>query len=211
MKHFIFDYETLGQSVFSCPIIDCAYLVYDFDRFLSDNPYSFEELIAIIQHDKVSVEDQTSNYGYKIEKSTLEWWGQQSAEVRARIKPKANDMSLREHFVEFTNYIYKEGPIKAWWSRANTFDPIIAQRIARDLQMDQVYSQGLPYSLVRDTRTFIDAKTNFAKNMNSFIPARDEARWNKLFQQHNCVHDIAADVLRMQALLRFENDLEIPD
>ena len=47
--------------------------------------------------------------------------------------------------------------------------------------------------------------------MNSFIPAKNEVKWNSSFQQHNCVHDVAADILRLQALNRFENDLSIPD
>jgi hypothetical protein len=210
-KHFIFDYETLGQNTMTCPIIDCAYYMFDIDRFLSDEPYTFEELINVIEHDKVSVEDQTSNYGFKIEKQTVEWWSQQGAAARAKIKPLPTDLSLSTHANNFHNYITKNGPVKYWWSRSNTFDPVIAWRIAKALNLDKWYDTNLPFWLVRDTRTYIDAKTNFAKGMNSFVPAKDEAKWRASFQQHNCVHDVAADILRLQALNRFENDLSIPD
>ena len=45
--------------------------------------------------------------------------------------------------------------------------------------------------------------------MNSFCPISDESKWNKIFQQHDSTHDIAADVLRLQTLTRLDNDMEI--
>lgn len=210
-NHFIFDYETLGQNVMSCPIIDCAYFIFDWERFESNEPYDFDELVANIKHIKVSVQDQVENYKYKIEKSTLDWWSQQAPEVRANIKPKPTDVSLEEYFNEIMSYLESHEPVKYWWSRANTFDPIITQRIAQDLKQSTRMGKNLPYWLVRDTRTFIDAKTGFAPKMNSFIPAQNSDAWNKKFKAHNCIHDIAADILRLQALVRFENELSLPD
>lgn len=210
-RHFIFDYETLGQNTMTCPVIDCAYYVFDWDRFLSDTPYTFEKLVSKIQHDKISVEDQTKNYGFKIEKKTVEWWASQGAEARSKIKPLPTDITLAQHSSNMHGYIREKGKLDFWWSRSNTFDPVIAWRIAQTLGRGPEYEANLPFWLVRDTRTFIDAKTGFAKKMNSFIPAKDGTKWNNMFHAHNCVHDVAADILRLQALVRIDNDLEIPD
>jgi hypothetical protein len=66
----------------------------------------------------------------------------------------------------------------------------------------------LPHWKLRDTRTFIDAKLDFPK-VNSFVPVQDEEFWNKVFQAHDSSWDILADILRIQAILRAEQDLEM--
>jgi hypothetical protein len=56
--HFILDYETMGQDVFKVPVINCSYFIFDWDRFTSDEPYTFNELIKSIKFDKMQVEPQ---------------------------------------------------------------------------------------------------------------------------------------------------------
>ena len=53
-NHLIFDFETLGQDVFEIPVLDCSYMIFDWDRFTSDNPYTLNELVSLAQKDKVS-------------------------------------------------------------------------------------------------------------------------------------------------------------
>ena len=65
----------------------------------------------------------------------------------------------------------------------------------------------LKYWSVRDTRTFIDAKFDFPK-LNAFVPVSDTAKWEYNFKAHDSKHDVAADILRLQAITRAENDLE---
>ena len=60
---------------------------------------------------------------------------------------------------------------------------------------------------VRDVRTFIDAKFDFSTR-SGFVPLADEKYWNEAFVAHDSTHDVAADVLRLQAIYRAENDLE---
>jgi hypothetical protein len=60
---------------------------------------------------------------------------------------------------------------------------------------------------VRDTRTWIDAKFNFSQK-NGFIPVADTDYWAKYFVAHDSTHDVAADILRLQAIHRAEHDLE---
>jgi hypothetical protein len=61
----------------------------------------------------------------------------------------------------------------------------------------------LKYYLVRDTRTWIDAKLNFPKK-NGFVI--DE--WEENFKAHDSAWDILIDVLRLQLLHRTEFDLD---
>ena len=201
--HFIHDYETLAQNCLNGAAINCAYVVFDWDRFL-DNPYTFEELVKETQYDKFLVKEQVKDFGYKIEDSTLDWWKQQDKEVRKKILPDESDISLKQFCYNMFTYL-KDYDIKYWWSRSNTFDPIFTQRFAELSGMTNEFRESLKFWLVRDTRTFIDAKTNFNKKMNSFIPTPPHIVINK----HDCIHDVAIDVLRLQALIRYENDLEM--
>jgi len=63
---------------------------------------------------------------------------------------------------------------------------------------------------VRDTSTWIDAKLDWPK-ANSFVPIHDEKYWDKTFKKHDSIQDIAADILRLQAIERMENDMEMLD
>jgi hypothetical protein len=103
------------------------------------------------------------------------------------------------------DYVEQTGPLDYFWSRSNTFDTIIIWRISRALgkEASARHDKLLPFWAVRDTRTFIDALTGFKdRHTNSFIPEEDKDAWHAKFEQHNCVHDVAADILRMQVLER---------
>lgn len=201
----------MGQNVFSLPFVDCSILIFDWDRFTTDNPYTFEELLELSNKYKVSVEDQIKNYGAKIERSTVEFWSKQEKSVKSKVAPKDDDLSVKEFYDNIIEYFNSAGNIEYWWSRSNTFDPLILQRYAQLLgeDYDKSISAKLKFWTVRDTRTFIDSKTNFNRKMNSFCPIKDEDKWYRIFQQHDSAHDIAADVLRLQTLTRLDNDMEI--
>lgn len=68
-------------------------------------------------------------------------------------------------------------------------------------------NQYLRFYKVRDVRTYIDAKFNFTTK-SGFVPLADEKYWGETFVAHDSSHDVAADVLRLQAIFRAENDLE---
>ena len=205
--HFIFDFETMGQDVFQIPILDCSYMVFDWDRFITDKPYSLIELVENAKHDKVKVKEQCEIYGAKFTKRDLEWWESQGDEAKKILKPSKDDVSVGIFIDRFISYIENK-TIGYWWSRANTFDPLILQRWATIVGKFDIITQYLQPWLVRDTRTFIDAKFNFPK-VNGFVPVSDEQYWNKTFIKHDSRFDIAADILRLQAICRAENDLEM--
>ena len=56
-------------------------------------------------------------------------------------------------------------------------------------------------------RTYIDAKFNF-ETQNGFCPVSDTSTWDRNFKKHDSSWDVLADVLRLQAIVRAENDLE---
>lgn len=200
-KELIFDFETLGQNTIKCPIIDCAYYIFDMDRFTGKNPYTFEELVSEIKHDKVDVKDQIENFGFIIEKGTVDWWTSQGKEAQKKIVPKSTDIPLNEFFDNMMGYVEDHGKIDRFWSRSNTFDPVILWRISASLNQQKRHDNNLQFWKVRDTRTYIDALGFFGIN-NSFTPEDDEAAWKKKFEKHNAIHDVAADILRMQKLTR---------
>lgn len=204
MKHFIFDFETLGTNTQKCVVLDCSWLTFDWTRF-TENPYTLEELISLAHRAKLDVQSQV-DFGYKIEQSTLQWWSEQGPEARAKIKPKPDDIDINTFMRKLFSTL--DNDIQYWWARSNTFDPMILERLARDHGQINTLNAYLKFWNVRDTRTFIDAKTNFNRKLNSFVPISDAEHWDKTFVKHDSSCDIAADVLRLQTLTRLDNGLE---
>lgn len=198
--HFILDYETLGQDVFTVPVVNCAYYIFDWDRFISNNPYTFNELVQDIRLDKFNVEEQVKE-GYKFSKRDLEWWAEQGDEAKKQIKPSADDIPVKEFVYKLYDYL-REAKLKRWWSRSNTFDPILLSRNFKDYYTREAMDFILPYWLVRDTRTYFDTRYDFKLKKNAFCPIDDQALWDKYFILHNPVHDLAADILRLQRVER---------
>ena len=206
MKDLIIDFETMGTEPTNCAAVDCSVMVFDWDKMLSDDPYTTRD-INLTKRFKLSVADQVKNYDYLVEQSVLEFWGEQSKEVRARIKPREDDLTVEEFVKEFHDFII-DAKVQRWWSRSNTFDPVILTRLF-DSQGKKEHLYGyLKYYLVRDTRTYIDAKFNFENKKNGFCPVADEQLWESTFKAHDSSWDVLADVLRLQAIIRAENDME---
>lgn len=202
--HFILDYETIGQDVFNAPVVNCSYYIFDWDRFTSSNPYTFEELILDIQFDKFKIKEQVAA-GYKFKKRDIEWWEDEGQYAKEQITPAPLvDISVSQFVDNVVAYV-KPVKINRWWSRSNTFDPILLHRNFRDFLTREDLDKILPYWKVRDVRTYIDTQFNFKNNVNGFCPIDDEAHWNKIFIKHNSIHDVAADILRLQRIDRTIN------
>lgn len=194
---FILDFETLGQSVFTAPIVNCAYYLFDRSRFTSDNPYTFNELVKEIKISKFNIKDQLDR-GYKYFKRDYQWWEDKGPEVVKQLLPTNNDLTT-DQFIDILNqYIPKK--IDYWWSRSNSFDPVLLQRIFDDEGVD--LNNTLPFWKVRDIRTYLDTRFEFKLKRNTFCPIEDEELWKKHFIAHNPRHDVAADILRMQRVER---------
>jgi hypothetical protein len=206
MKHLILDFETFGTDTSSCVVIDCSAMVFDTERFCSGSPYTLAS-IREPKKFKLSVSDQVKNYGYKIEQSTLEFWEKQPKNVRVNIKPRETDITVKEFTEQFSDYLTPFGKIDHWWTRSNSFDPPILWRLFESQKALNKVHEYLPHWALRDTRTWIDAKLDYPKK-NGFVPIADENKWNNTFMHHDSSWDILADVLRIQAIARAENDME---
>jgi len=204
-QDFIIDFETIGQNAMKCPIVDAAYVVFDWDRFNSD-PYSFLELTSLVKTDKFDVKDQVNN-GCSFGKDDLAWWQRQSSEAKANLKPSENDLTIEEFSVNIFKYLREVGKVEYWWSRGNTFDPVLLERVMNKLDQHLLMNEYLRWWRVRDIRTWIDAKFDFSTK-NGFVPIADVEYWENTFIGHDSTHDVAADVLRLQAIHRAENELE---
>ena len=208
-QDFIFDLETIGANVFVCPVVDMAYSTFDWDRF-SNDPYSFEELADTIQTVKLDIKDQMDNYNCSFMKADVAWWESLPKEARDKMKPSPNDLTVTEFCDTILSYLEDAGKIKYWWSRGNTFDPIILSRHMMSTGNVDPLNKALKFYMVRDLRTHIDAKFNY-ETKNGFVPVADAEYWKKTFIAHDSTHDVAADILRLQTIHRVENDLEQTD
>lgn len=203
---FILDFETIGQCARLAPAIDCSYTTFVWERF-TDQPYSFQELVDTIQKSKLSIKDQVTNYDFSYKEEDLNWWMQQEAEVKKNIKPLPTDLTVPQFVEEMISFLRKSEKISYWWSRSNGFDPVILDHLSMAIQKDKFLNEYIPYWRVRDTRTYIDAKFDFSTK-NGFVPIADEEYWNTNFKAHNSTHDVAADILRLQAIHRAQHDME---
>lgn len=205
-KDFIFDMETLGARVNSCPVVDMAYTTFEWDRFLT-NPYSFEEAASAVKTVKLDVQDQVKNYGCKFTKKDVEWWEKLPKAARNKLKRTPNDLTVVEFCDTIIKYLRIEVNIDYWWSRGNTFDPVILGRLMDETDNEYIFKEYLKFYKVRDVRTHIDAKFDYTTK-NGFVPVANEELWYKYFVAHDSSHDVAADIMRLQAIYRAENDLE---
>lgn len=207
--HFIIDFETIGQNSREVPAIDCSYTTFEWERF-TENPYSFKELVIGMEQAKFDIKDQMINHGCKYNERDLKWWMDQPKELRRNLNPSANDLTAVQFMEKLITYFRSVGKIDYWWSRSNSFDPVILERIAQDANKTSMLGDYLKYWAVRDTRTFIDAKFDFnvPGGKNAFIPVSNIEKWEYNFKLHDSKHDVAADILRLQAIVRAEADME---
>lgn len=205
MKHTFFQFETLGQNAFTCPVVNISWITVDWDRFTSVmEPYRFSEVSKEVNVVKIDLKEQVKKYGYIIEDNTVNWWKKQGSLAIERIKPSDEDVSLNRGMLEFL-YELPEKNKGLIWSRGNNFHNVIADRIIRNLKID---TDKFGYWNARDIRTFIDTKFEF-KTRNDFCPFESEAKWASVYNQFENGHKVAAEVMRFQTIARAEKDMDI--
>lgn len=203
---FIFDFESMGKCARKVPAIDCSYTTFIWERFL-DEPYTFEELVAGMQKGKLDIKHQVEEHDFAYTQDDLQWWVAQSKEARKNIVPRQDDLKINMFIQRLIEYLRSQEKISHWWSRGNSFDPVILDHLADTVGKVELINQYIPFWKIRDVRTFIDAKLNFPSK-NGFVPIADTDRWEQIFNQHDSTHDVAADILRLQTIHRVENDME---
>ena len=186
----IYDFETLSQDPHTGVAVCLALLSYDETRFTT-NPYTWDELLTECKFIKFDVEEQTTKYNRKIQKSTLDWWAKQPPEARKLLIPTSADQPLEALDTFMTTNIDLENLEKVY-TRGNTFDPVFMTSLYTAIGKDEV----LPWWSIRDTRSMIDGMAWGADLNNKFFPNGLEAK----FIGHDPSHDISMDVMRMQTL-----------
>jgi hypothetical protein len=207
MKNLIIDFQTFGFDARTCPAISCSLFVFDWKRF-GDKPYSFQEIVDGSKSFKLSVQEQVGKYGYILEQESIDWWGERLPSIKKSIKPSITDLSVEDFVQNLLEYTDSAPKFVYWWTRNNTFDPIVLYGLGYNAKRDAEMKNAFKPWRVRDMGTHIDAKFNFSSDTN-FIPVEDSEYWAETYVQYNSSHDIAADVLRLQAIFRAENDLEM--
>lgn len=207
MKLLWFDFETFGDDVLEpCAAIDMSVLVGDTEKMLSDNPYTCKDVV-LAKKFKLSVKDQVQNYGFVVQDSAMQFWAEVEPEARAHIKPSASDLKVEDFVTEFVNYLNGIGKFDYWFTRGNTFDPIILQRLFKVVDKTSLFKEYFRFNRVQDMRSHINAKLDYPLTTN-ICPIQDEEFWKKVFVHHDSKWDVLADLLRYQTILRLENDLE---
>lgn len=210
MQHVIFDCETMSADAREAAVIDFSVFIFTEEKMLSDNPYGLKDHKNVRKF-KLSLREQISRYKYKVSDSTKQFWLEQSKEAQAFIKPAEDDLSLEEFGSQFLSYLKtncKRNNFDRWWTRSNTFDPVILQRIMDDVGGTDTFNTLCPHWLLRDTRSYIDGALSFPK-VNGFVPIEDEEEWKANFIHHDSSWDCLADMLRIQAILRSQKGLTI--
>lgn len=187
----IFDFETLSTDPADGAALSLAMLNFYPGRFTT-MPYTYAMLLEKTQFIKFDVADQAKNYGRKIQKDTLEWWGKQNAEAQKQIQPSSDDKSIKDLYAFFA--VNKATNLKKVFTRRNTFDPIFMNSLMKATKNPSPYD----WWLVRDTISYIEGLSHGVDMRNDFIPDGLEA----LFVKHDPRHDIVMDVMRMQTLVR---------
>jgi hypothetical protein len=209
MKLVWIDFETMGDDVLDpCAAIDMSIIVGDTDKMLSDNPYSCKDVV-LAKRFKLSITDQVTNYGFTVQDSALKFWQEVSPEARKHIKPSKDDLTVEQFINQLITHMNTIGKFDYWFSRGNTFDPIIIQRLFKVVGKTYTFKEYFRFNRVQDMRTHINAKLNNPVTTN-ITPIQDEEFWKSVFVEHDSSWDVLADMLRYQTILRLENDLEQP-
>jgi hypothetical protein len=190
----IYDFETLGQQPKESVVLSMAALPFTEARFLSDNPYTYEELLCSTKFIKFDVKEQVSIYKRKIDNGTLEWWSKQPAEARKSLTPSSEDVPLVEIYPFIMDLVNEPKNVKKVYTRGNTFDPLFLESLLEAMSKKDPF----PWWNIRDTRSMIEGMSYGADMSNSFMPEGLE----KAFIKHNPIHDVSIDVMRIQTLAR---------
>ena len=191
MSCLIYDFETLSVDPNTGVAVNLAMLSFDMERFTSD-PYTFEWLVDDCKIIKFNVEEQIKKYKRTVDQDTLRWWGQQSKEAQAILKPSADDVSITELFDFFVSNV-PDNLDRVYTRRASLDQPMM-------ISLCEIAGKTLPYSWwsFREIVSFIEGLTMGSGLRDDFIPEGLESK----FIKHDPAHDIAMDVMRLQTIVQ---------
>lgn len=201
--NIIIDIETLSQDTSKGIVLDFAATYFDFDKV-----ESFSNIIndpARSFYSKLDVSEQREK-GRTTEEGTINWWMEQDKEVIKRTLPSKEDQTIDEFLYSFKDWldkVPKYNPKTAiFYCRGQSFDFPFLKSLILDstsfMKDNNIDPRFWPCSFwnQRDTRSILCTlwgNTRITKG----VLHKSEIN---LFQKHNSLHDIARDIVSLQAL-----------
>ena len=203
--NLILDFESLGTDESKSVILDCSAIVFDSTRFTT-NPYTFNELLGETVRWKLEAKHQIKEYKWEVQQDALRFWNTVDPKALKIMAPSKEDLTVTQFNDSFLQWLNTKPLIDRWWSRGNTFDIPVLWRLMKVSDQLHRVNNLLPFWKVRDIRTFIESKLDFEVKTD-FTPTTEKF-WKENFIKHSSQHDVVADVLRIQAVVRAESELE---
>ena len=204
------DFSMLGYHPEDCVILDCSVAVVNKEKMLSDTPYTTMGAFKEVKRFKLDIPSQKA-LGFVAHESGIDFWKTQSKEMVARVlKPSDKDLSVGDFTTAFIDHLIPKGSIDTWWSWNSMDDAAILWRLFRSVNKEAVIREYLPRHKARDVASFIDAKFDLENKRLDFVPIDDVEYWNKIYIKTDSAMEVMANIMRIQTILRAENDLEIP-
>lgn len=134
------DLETLATSP------DSVILTFGAVKF---NPFTTEQEIETGLYFRIDVDEQIE-LGRHVDSGTVDWWGQQSDEVREEALGEHDRVSLEKFTRELNRFVVGADRI---WAQGPVFDIVILENLYRQLHKPAPW----PYYTIRDSRTLLKA------------------------------------------------------
>jgi hypothetical protein len=204
------DFAMLGYHPEDCIILDCSVAVISKERMLSENPYTTMGAFKEVKRFKLDIPSQ-KELGFVAHQDGIDFWKSQSKEMIDRVlKPSNRDLKVNDFATAFIDHLISKGKIDTWWSWNSMDDAAILWRLFRSVKKEATIREYLPRHKARDVSTFIDAKFDLGNKRLDFVPIDDVEYWNKIYIKTDSAMEVMASIMRIQAILRAELDLVIP-
>jgi len=167
-RHLMVDLETLATSPDAAILTIGAVLFDPYSTRIYDKLYMRVDL------------DSTTALGMKIDDSTIEWWGKQSAAAQEEAFSEENRIPITEAIEKFHKFAWNS---EAFWSHGSIFDINILDTYYRALKKAPPWN----YWQVRDTRTVFDL---------GYDPELPKVT------AHNALEDANAQAIGVQTIMR---------
>jgi hypothetical protein len=205
------DFSMLGYHPEDCVILDCSVAVVNKEKMLSNTPYTTMSAFKEVKRFKLDIPSQKA-LGFVAHESGIDFWKTQSKDMIDRVlKPSEKDLPVADFATSFIDHIIPKGKIDTWWSWNSMDDAAILWRLFRSVKKEATIREYLPRHKARDVATFIDGKLGLENTRLDFVPIIGVDYWNKIYVKADSSMEVMANVMRFQAILRSELDLELPE
>lgn len=184
-NNFCLDVETLSVES-TCVVLSAAIVYFDFE-----SEFTYQDLLDRALFVKFDAREQ-ADMGRHVSKSTLEFWKEQSPEVRAlAINKHPSDVSAVDGLARIKEYIAKHGGSNTYFWQRGTLDSTSLESLCRSVGVEAITN----YNNWMDVRTAIRL-TKETSNPRGYckVPDFDPI----VVDKHHPVPDIAYDVMMLR-------------